>query len=406
MKGSERGSTLIWWVIVLLVLFVIASVLAYVQFTDNADMVRVMEQVRADNDRLEQRERELIAERLALWEAIGFRGDSELDPSNLETMNEKIGELRGKLNTVTESDETLERVIRGLEAAYDDAVRSAADANAKYEEARQAEQSAEDETDAVAEQKESEIASLREQLRAEQDRAARNQGQAQETIDAQRDTITRLQDELATRSEEWKRDKNLLENRLLAMDARMQEINERNRLIREKDVPDGTIVDSDEKLGLVYVDLGLKHGLMRGTRFQVWTYGKGKVRIPKGWVEVREVKPDYAVAGIVETLDPYNPISSGDRVSNPYFDRDKKPEFVFLGVFPGRYDHEEASRLLREKGAIVADEVTANTDFLVMGEKPAGEAEPELEERDNYRRAVQYGVEILRAPELIEYLRY
>lgn len=406
MMGSERGSTLIWWVIVLLVLFVIASVLAYVQFTDKADLGLEIARLRGDIDRLEQRERDLIAARLELWDSIGFRDEGELAPSNLESMKAKMSELRGKVNTISDSDTTLEKIVRQLEVAYDDAVRAAADANAKYEEARRAEQAAEDDKDVIAEEKETEIANLRAQLKSEQERAARNQGSAQETIDSQRNMITQLQQDLSTRSEDWKRERILLENKLMAMDARMEEINARNRYLREKDGPDGTVIDSDEKLGIVYLDLGLKQGLTRGTRFQVWTYGKGKVRVPKGWVEVREVLGDYSVAGVTEVEDPLNPIGAGDRVSNVYFDRDKSPEFVFLGVLPGRYDNATASRLLEEKGARVVNRVSANTDFLVVGNKPAGEGEEELEEREPYRLAVQYGVEILRPSELVKFIEY
>src|SRR5262249_23673530 len=152
--------------------------------------------------------------------------------------------------------------------------------------------------------------------------------------------------------------------------AKIEQINDRNKMIRDHDVPDGKVIDASKTSGLAWIDVGARHGLVRGTRFQVFDLGRGGERRPKGWVEVRELRDSTALCGITEVKDPMDPIVAGDLISNPYFDRDKKPVFVFLGDLPGRYSKEEVTRMLRAKGAQVEDQVTAMTDFLVVGQAP------------------------------------
>ena len=405
--NAERGVALIMWMfIVMIVLFAISAVLGYTQFVNNTDLQLEMDKIAAERDKVQADLETAIKERSEAYMAIGFGASQYGERSNLQLVKDTIAAKVGKFNTLTDADGNLESVLTGMEKAYDDSVRATADANSKYQEARQAEQAAEDETQAVSDQKDSEIDQLRQQLTAEQDRAARAQGQAQSTVDSQRDRISTLENTSASQTEDHKREKNQLENKLLAMDARMMEINTRNRIIRENLGPDGSVVGADDKLGLVYIDAGAKHGLKRGTRFKVWSYGKGRSKTQKGEIEVRELKDDYAVCGVVDSFDKYNPIGKGDQISNVYFDRDKKVEFVFLGELPGRYNNEEATRILLAKGADVADSVSANTDFLVVGSKPAGDESEALEETETFRLAELYGVEILQGSQLVDYIHY
>lgn len=405
--NAQRGAALIMWMfIVLLVLFAIAAVFSYTEFETNTELrdeIALMEQQAKDTEDARAATIQAKADRDA---RIGFGGSATGGEANLGSVDDAIARLRGKFPTLTEADTTLEKIVAGIEKAYDDEVAAAANWKSKYEQARQAEQAAEDETQSVSDQKDSEIDQLTQQLQAEQDRAARAQRQAQSTIDQQRDQISRLENSAADQAESHKRERNELTNKYLAMDARMQEINTRNRVIREKSGPDGSVINADESLGLVYLDIGAKHGLKRGTPFKVWSYGKGKVKVSKGAIEVTDVRDDYSVARITEQLGTLNPIGKGDQVSNPYFDSGKTPEFVFLGELPGRYNNEEATRILTSKGADVKSQVSANTDFLVVGKKPAGEDVAPLEESEIFRLAELYGVEILAAGELVQYIQY
>lgn len=405
--NAQRGVALIMWMfIVLLVFFAIAAVLGYTQFQRVTELEDELALEMLKTEQAEANVQKRVAERIERDEILGF-GGSATAMANVDTTKDQLARLRGKFPTLTEADTTLESALNGIEKAYDDMKASAANWKGQYEAAKQAEQAATDEAQAIADQKDGEIDQLNADLDAEKARAARAQGQSQGTIDQQRNRISELETTVADLQETTKREKNELTNRLMAMDARIEEINTRNRIIREKSGPDGSVVNADEALGLVYLDIGAEHGLKRGTPFKVWSYGKGKQKVAKGTIEVREVHSDYSVAGVTSTVDALNPIGKGDKVSNVYFDRGKAPEFVFLGQLPGRYNNEEAARILRARGAIVADKVTANTDFLVVGRQATSSGtEEELEDSEAFKLATQYGVELLRGSELGEYIGY
>ena len=404
--NAQRGAALIMWMfIVLLVLFAIAAVFSYTEYETNT---RLRDELAAKDIEVEDAvaaRQAVISERTERDSRLGYGGSAVGGTVNLQSIDDAMARLRGKFNTLSEADDTLEKIVSGVEKAYDDEVAAAADWKGKYEQARQAEQAAEDETQAVSDQKDSEIDQLNEQLQSSEDRAARAQGQAQSTIDQQRDQIARLENQLADQTEAHKRERNELTNKYLAMTARLDEVNTRNRIIRESNESDGEVINADDSLGLVYLSVGAKHGLKRGTPFSVWAYGKGKVKVQKGSIEVTDVRDDFSVARIKSQASSLDPIGKGDHVSNPYFDAGKTPEFVFLGEMSGRYNTEEAKRILSSKGADVKSTVSANTDFLVVGKSPVGDDTP-LEESETFRIAKLYGVEILAAGELVQYIQY
>ena len=105
-------------------------------------------------------------------------------------------------------------------------------------------------------------------------------------------------------------------------------------VLREPDLPDGRILSTSSRSDLAYIDIGKKDGLRRGTKFEVFRFGKGGVLIPKGWVEVRDVENETAKCGILTISDPLAPIVKGDVVVNPHFARNMEKTFVFLGEFP------------------------------------------------------------------------
>jgi len=406
--NSERGIALVMWMfIVLLVLFVIASVLGYTQFEQNTELQNKIDSLNAQIEDLQTRQLQpAVEERSQAFLTIGFGAKEYGEKSNLESAKQRMEELRGKFSTVTEADQNLESVLTGVEKEYDDLQRELENLKSNYAQAQQSVAAAEQETQAIEDAKDAELQNLRDQLQSEADRNARAQKQSQGTIDQQRDRITTLETEIADRTEEWRRERNELLNKALAMEAIARENIERNRLLREKRGADGRVVSADPDLRLVYLDIGAKHGLKRGTPFTVWTYGKGKVKESKGRVEVREVYDDYAEAGVTFTVDPFRPIVEGDYVSNIYFDRDKAPVFVFLGELRGRYNNAQATNILRSKGARVEQSVTSDTDFLVVGEVPAGQDDVVLEETETFKLAELFGVEMIGAEELLQYIRY
>ncbi len=201
--------------------------------------------------------------------------------------------------------------------------------------------------------------------------------------------------------------KNDLQARTLDLSQKVEQhkaearvVNENLRIERERDLPDGRIIAVDERLGTAWIDLGARNVLRRGTRFKVYEVGKGAVKIPKGFVVVTNVEADMAECAVEGGA----PVAQGDYITNPYYSKDRRTKFVFLGQLVGRFNNEIAGRMLESVGALVSAAVTADTDFLVIGEKADPDG-PELTESPEYQRARDWGIEIIRSVDLETYLR-
>ena len=78
-----------------------------------------------------------------------------------------------------------------------------------------------------------------------------------------------------------------------------------------------------------------------------------------------------------------------------------------LGDFPITMSKDFVSARLTELGAAVDDTLSTQTDVLVLGDRPLGEADAkDLTETDEYKLADKLGMRIIRLTELAEFLRY
>lgn len=225
------------------------------------------------------------------------------------------------------------------------------------------------------------------------------------------------------------------------------EIEERIRSIlirqvaeKESAEVDGRVIEVDLDGGFIYLDLGLKDALLKGTRFEVFSILKGGLKIPKGVVEVTQVEERLSKASILRSgtlrlqegremsgtllqrshdvqiaplggvpmTIPHDkvvwvrfdqggePIRTGDFANNEVFDRAKAKVFVLVGRLTGRYTNEEARNRIREFGARVEDDVRPETTYVVVGK---GFREQEL-----FQKARQLGVKMIREADLYELL--
>ncbi|MBN1807353.1 MAG: hypothetical protein JW837_19055 [Sedimentisphaerales bacterium] len=142
--------------------------------------------------------------------------------------------------------------------------------------------------------------------------------------------------------------------------------------------PDGQIILLDEASRIVHLDIGSKNKVYPGLTFGVYDRN---VPIPsdgksKAEVIVFNVDENISVARIV-TSDIRNPILRGDIVANLVWSKDQTNLFVVAGDFDLDFDElndREAERkisgLIDVWGGKVQEEVTINTDFIVLGTPP------------------------------------
>jgi hypothetical protein len=125
--------------------------------------------------------------------------------------------------------------------------------------------------------------------------------------------------------------------------------------------------------------------------------GKGKAE-----VEVFDVAKTYSAARIVNS-GVRKPILQGDIVANLIWNSDRPNVFVITGEFDldndGQIDLDGPAKikaLIEKWGGRVADAISIDTDFLVLGQQPQVLQRPTLEElevdpraRDKYEASLQ-----------------
>ena len=162
--------------------------------------------------------------------------------------------------------------------------------------------------------------------------------------------------------------------------------------------PDGKIILIDEKNKIVRLNLGTDDRVYRGLTFSVYDRGVPIPRDGKGKaeIEVFEVEKNISTARIVSQLSGKNPVMTDDAVANLVWDSSKTNVFVIAGDFDldgnGSIDEggaEKIKALIEKWGGRVADGVSPNTDFLVLGSAPVVRQKPTFEEIEVDPRAME-----------------
>jgi len=229
-----------------------------------------------------------------------------------------------------------------------------------------------------------------------------------------------------------------LEEQYTDLQARFGQLQEKLGLSQMKPEPlstariaDGRILMAVPGDPVVYIDRGRKDRLTLGLEFAVYSAKSG---IPedgraKARVEVVSIADASAECRIVEVFG-NEVILEDDLIANPIYDPNRPLSFLVVGDFDldrdGRIDPSGAQKieaLVADWGGTLATELTALTDFVVLGAAPpqpraVGDLTPEQQQagaraRDRYQRyqsvvsaANSLGVPILTQDVFIQFLGY
>jgi hypothetical protein len=153
--------------------------------------------------------------------------------------------------------------------------------------------------------------------------------------------------------------------------------------------PDGKVILVDDSAGVIRVNLGARDRVYRGLTFSVYDKASGIPRDgkPKAEVEVFAIDQEVSAARIMSS-NPKNPVSIDDLIANLIWERDKTNNFVIAGEFDldknGYPDYDAISKieaLIRKWGGTVDQDVSARTDYVILGTEPKVPPEPTLEAR-------------------------
>lgn len=147
---------------------------------------------------------------------------------------------------------------------------------------------------------------------------------------------------------------------------------------------DGVILKAVPGDGAVYIDLGHDDHLILGMEFAVYSSRTG---IPadgraKAGVRVESINSKSAECKVLWVA-PNDVILESDLIANPIYDRDRPLSFTVAGDFDvdrdGRIDPDGAARieaLIRDWGGQVVDDLSALTDFVILGAAPPAPKDP------------------------------
>jgi hypothetical protein len=409
MQRSESGAAHVsfLWVVFLIVLVLFLAGFTYVAWKDKADMEGTMNEAVRKQEAADKKAASDRNNIILLSEKVGFREEGATAVTSPESAAEKLDLLKGKFPDHISNDvTTLEDAIDGVVACSDMHKRSFDEKAATLDTEIEARREAQDSLRQIEQQKNTRIQELEGQLSDEQQRSAQQREEDNQRIS----TLQSQNDEVSNRAREVQASadlaKQLSDKEINTLNARILAMTKKLEVLREPDLPDGQIITTSAGSKLVYIDLGGRDGLRRGTKFDVYRYGKGGELILKGKVEVREVEEDCAMCGILKEINDMDPLIKGDVLVNPLFSKDIERTFVLLGRFPSSTNKSFVSDRLITLGNSVDTKVSSKTDFLVLGDKDQGEFAQELTETDEYKLADKLGVQIVRLNDIWDFIKY
>ncbi len=169
-----------------------------------------------------------------------------------------------------------------------------------------------------------------------------------------------------------------LEDRLAAYREKLGEVLPGPGKLATAREPDGEILSAFPGDDVVYVTLGRKDRLVLGLQFAVYSaeFGIPADGKAKATIRVASIEPTSAGCEIVRVADG-QVIIPGDWIANPIYRPDRSVNFVVLGDFdlnhtgvPDPTDAANIEAMITDWGGAVAREITALTDFLVIGAAP------------------------------------
>jgi hypothetical protein len=300
----------------------------------------------------------------------------EIDDPNTIGLVRVIEKLKTKLDNTTDTDIAQQEELRRLKNRFDDAM-------------------------AASFEKEQVLLAEKEKYQQQVDDIKKDYNDLKVTL---QQTSEQQVQTLMTQLEEEKDNRKKLNQQLLKTEAelaiaqgRMKRAQEKlDTLVPPPDVevaaykPDGKIILIDEATKVVHLNIGSDDHVYRGLTFQVYEKntpiprdGKGKAEI-----EVFNVGKNTSTARIVSS-NLRNPVIAGDIIANLIWDSNKANVFAVAGEFDlngdGEADYEGVDKikaLIRKWGGKVTDDISVDTDFLVLGATPTVQRKPTFEQTE------------------------
>lgn len=326
--------------------------------------------------------------RQALQQLVPDYIEEEVADANTTGLVPVINDLRGQLDNISRTAENRQGQLDELQARFDDAMQT-------------------------TREKERRLLSEKEQYVAVvnkiRDDYARLEELLEQTTERQVQILRDDLEEVQERERQLNQDLMRTEAELEVSRERMEDaLGQLREVMPTPDPamaayePDGSVILIGERQDVIYLNLGSEDRVYQGLTFSV--YHKN-IPIPrdgqgKAEVEIFNVRENTSIARVVSQTEP---IIEGDIVANLVWHRDRENHFVVAGDFDlnsdGRIDDDgldKVKALIARWGGQLEDDISARTDFVVLGEQPTVRSRPTFEEisidplaMERYERSVE-----------------
>ena len=429
MNPANQGSkaALITWTVIATVFGITMAVLALIAYV-NANEIR--SQAESRQEQFTEFATEADLQSAAMSELKAAKGGGNVY-NLLVTRQEELGRLATGATRFEQAEEEMKAALAQASARSGINATTLTAAieqfHAQLAALRRENESLQQETQSLQARIESEQQNSM-QMHAQKDDAIRQAAEDLQELQALVDSIQAqfqtLNDEtvagVSSLRTEWEDKLRMAEDRITSLtrtlesaDQRLEILTEQNRARWQFDqmmaAADGKVLRSPTQ-GQLFIDLGRNQGITNGMTFEVYDPVAGIPKVDstdatalpsgKGSIQVISVDPNSSIARVVQQR-PGQVIREGDTIANLAYDQHAPVRFRVYGDFdlnndgtPSPVDYDRLITLIREFGGRIVQDITVETDVLVMGQEPqvprVTQAQLEdPEENRRYRQAVE-----------------
>jgi hypothetical protein len=397
MSQSNRGAaqvSLMWAIALLLV----ALVSVFVAYSTSGKLKEAEDALVAKNGELQvalDAEKAMRRSGLDVSQKAGWQPTST-DLSEVNLMTNAILQLGTVFPNADPNSETVEAILPTVISDYQAATARIGDLQSQIAQLRADLDARQNENTTALAGKDATISDLQSELDDTRNSLSEQIVDLERQRDALRDQYRELDDRLT--QTEAEKDAEIAAVRVASttMKQRNDILSSRlNKVQRRSDAADGAILTANARINKAWIDLGRKNRVAPGLQFEILDQVTGAL---KGRLEVASVEDARAECLVLSVADKYNPIASGDPIRNAVFDPDRQPVAVLLGNGFGAYSADEMKIKLAQVGISVSDDVTVETDYLLLGTPFFDEETGDIvawEQQDAHRAARGLSVEIV-----------
>lgn len=397
MSQSNRGAAQVsmMWAIAFLVIALVSIFVAYSTSGKLKEAQDNLATAQSDLTAVQAEEQARRLEGLEVSQKAGWQAD-RTSLSDTDLMTNTIQQVGTVFPNVDPNAETVQAMLPTVISDYNAAQSRIADMERQIAQLRADLDARQTETDTAISDKDQRI----DDLEGELDDTRNSMNEQIVDLERQRDALRDQYRELDDRLTQTEAEKDAEIATVRAASATMKQRNDilssqLNQVSRRADSPDGSILTASARVNKAWIDLGRTARVAPGLQFEVLDQTSGAA---KGRVEVIAVEDGRSEVAILATADKYNPIATGDKIRNGVFDPNRQPVAVLLGNGFGAYSADDMKIKLAEVGISVVDDVTVETDYLLLGTPFFDEETGDIvswDQQDSYRAARGLSVEVV-----------